>query len=141
MEYIDSVIILQRKINLLVYVYIMIIIVIILSLIIFFILCHYKTYYTIRGVVINEDNCFYIRIYAPLEKVKYITDNDVVMINRREYKYNVVMIDSEYFTDNIFTYQIVKIEAQLDNNYKFNNLTIDLKFLKDNKRIIDYIIK
>jgi len=141
MKYIDSEIILDRKIGPLVYVYIMIIIVIMLSLIMFFILCHYKTYYTARGVVINENEYFYIRVYIPLEDVKYITDNDVVMIDKKEYKYNVVMIDSEYFTDNVNTYQIVKIEVNLDSKYRFNNLTLDLKFLKEEKRIIDYIIK
>ena len=41
MKYIDSEIILERKIGPLVYVYIMIIIVIMLSLIILFILCYY----------------------------------------------------------------------------------------------------
>lgn len=141
MKYIDSEIILQRKIGPLVYVYIMVIIVIVLSLIIFFIVFHYKTYYTLRGVVINEDDHFYIRIYVPIEDVKYITDNNVVMIGNKEYKYDVVMIDSEYFTDSISTYQIVKIEVNLENKYRFNNLTLSLKFLKESKRIIDYIIK
>ena len=73
--------------------------------------------------------------------MKYITSNDIVKIDNKEYKYDVVSIDSEYFTDNINTYQIVKIETNLENKYKFNNLTFDLKFLKENKRIIDYILK
>jgi len=140
MKYIDSEIILQRKIGPLVYVYIMIIIVIVLSLIILFILCYYKTYYTTRGVVTLEDGHFYIRIYIPLDNMIYITDNYIVNINNREYKYDIISIDSEYFTDNITTYQIVKIEVNLDSKYKFNNLTLDLKFLKENKRIIDYIL-
>jgi len=140
MKYIDSEIILERKIGPLIFVYIMIIVVIILSLIILFILCYYKTYYDIRGVVINEDNNFYIRIYVPLDCIKYITDNDVVLIDEREYKYNIISIDSEYFTDNINTYQIIKIKCYLDEKYMINNLTIDMKFLKENKKIIDYIL-
>lgn len=140
MKYIDSEIILGRKIGPLIYVYVMIIVVIILSLIIFFILCYYKTYYDIRGVVINEDNNFYIRIYVPLDYIKYITDNDIVLIDDKEYRYNVVSIDNEYFTDNINTYQIIKIECFLNEKYKINNLTLDLKFLKENKKIIDYIL-
>ena len=140
LKYIDSEIILERKIGPLVYVYIMIIIVIMLSLIIFFILCYYKTYYTIRGVVTYEED-FYIRIYVPIEDIKYITGNDIVRINKNDYKYSVFSIDSEYFTDNNNTYQIVKIKVDLDSKYRFNNLTIDLSFLKDNKRIIDYILE
>jgi len=141
MNYIDSEIILQRKIGSYVYVYIMIIIVIMLSIIIFFILFNYKIYYTIRGTVIKDDDHFYIRIYIPINDIKYITTNNSVIIDKKEYKYIISMIDSEYFTDNIVTYQIVKIDMSIDEKYKMNNLTLDLKFLRDNKRIIDYFIE
>ena len=141
MNYIDSEIILQRKIGPLVYVYIMIIIVIMLSLIILFIMCSYKTYNIVRGVVIEEDNHYYIRIYMDIESIKYIIDNEIVKIDNKEYKYKIISMDSEYFTDDITTYQIVKIEVDLDNKYRFNNLTLNLKFLMENKKIIDYILK
>ena len=141
MKYIDSEIILQRKIGPIVYVYIMIIIVITLSLIICCILCHYKTYYTVKGIVVEENSHYYIRCYVPLDHLKYITENNIVKINKEEYKYNIVIIDGEYFTDNITTYQVIKIEVNLKDKYKFNNLTLDLQFLKENKRIIDYILK
>ena len=120
MNYIDSEIILQRKIGPYVYVYIMIIIVIMLSIIIFFILFNYKIYYTIRGTVIKEDDHFYIRIYIPINDIKYITNNDIVIIDNKEYKYNISMIDSEYFTNNIITYQIVKIDVSIDDKYKID---------------------
>lgn len=139
-RYIDSEIILGRKIEPLIYVYVMIVVVIILSLIIFFILCYYRTYYDIRGVVIKEDNNYYIRIYVPLDDIKYIANNDIVLINDKEYRYNVISIDNEYFTDNVNTYQIIMIECYLTEKYKINNLTLDLKFLKENKKIIDYIL-
>ena len=141
MKYIDSEIILQKKIGPLVYVYIMIIIVVVLSLIILFILCYYKTYYNTRGVIVSLEDHFYIRVYIPLEDIKYITSNRVVIINKKKYYYDIISIDEEYFTDNINTYQIVKIKVDLDNKYKFNNLTLDLNFLKEDKRIIDYIFK
>lgn len=141
MKYIDSEIILNRKIGPFVYVYIMIIIVIMLSLIIFFILFHYKTYYTVKGTVIEETENYYIRCYIPLEYLKYVTENNVVRINKIEYKYNIVSIDSEYFTDNINTYQIVKIKVNISSKNRINNLTLDLQFLKEDKRIIDYIVE
>ena len=55
--------------------------------------------------------------------------------------YSIFSIDNEYFTDNNKTYQIVKIKCDLDKKYQFNNLTIDLDFLRENRRIIDYILK
>jgi len=141
MKYIDSEIILQRKVGAVVYIYIMIILVIILSLIIFFILYHYKTYYAVKGTVIEENDHYYIRCYIPLEHLKYVTKNNTVKIDKVEYKYNIIAIDSEYFTDNTTTYQVIKIEISMKDKYKFNNLTLELQFLKDNKRIINYIIK
>lgn len=141
MRYIDSEIILQRKISSFVYVYIMIIIVIMLSLIILFILCYYKTYYMVKGVVVNDDGNFYVRVYVPLDSLVYITSNNVVKIDNNEYKYKIISIDSEYFIDNIATYQIVLIEIDFESKYKFNNLTLSLNFLKEDKKIIDYIIK
>ena len=86
-RYIDSEIILTRKIKYIVYVYVMIIIIMLLS------------YYQIRE------------------------------------------IDSEYFTDNITTYQIVTINLDMPNKYKYNNLTLDLKLIKENKKIIDYLLR
>lgn len=140
-NYIDNEIIMQRKISPIVYVYIMIIIVIFLSLIIFFILFHYKTYYRINGIVIEEESNFYIKTYVPLDDLKYITKNDSLFINNEEYKYKIISIDDEYFTDNITTYQVLKIEVEFPKKYKFNNLNLKLKLIKDNKRIIDYILK
>lgn len=141
MKYIDNEIILQRKISPLVYVYIMIIIVLILSLIIFCFLCYYKSYYRTRGVIVYEDNEYYIKIYIPLEDIVYITDNNIVKINNKDYVYSVFDIGSEYFTDNNDTFQIIKIKCDLDKKYRFNNLTFDLNFVRCNKRIIDYILK
>ena len=141
MGYIDSEIILQRKISSIVYVYIMIIIVIVLSLIIFFMLYRYRTYYTIKGIVTKEEENCYILLYVPLDYIMYITNNHVVIIDKKEYDYEIVYIDSEYFTDNLTTYQVIKINLNLEKKYQFNNLTLKLKFIKDDKKIIDYIIK
>ena len=141
MKYIDSEIILQRKIGPLIYVYIMIVIVIMLSLIMLFILYSYKTYITLKGVVISEDNHYYIRVYVPIESLNTIAGNNIVKIDSIEYNYKIISIDSEYFTDTMNTYQIIKIKVYLKDEYMINNLTLELNFLKENQRIIDYILK
>ena len=138
--YIDSEIILNRRIEPIIYVYIMIIIVITLSLIIVLTLFHYKTYYKIKGVVTKEDE-YYIRIYIPLDDTDYIVSNNIVRINRKEYKYKIIMIDSEYLIDNYNTYESILIKVDLPSKYKFNNLSLNLQFLKEDKRVIDYIIR
>lgn len=140
-KYIDSEIILQRKVGPLIYVYIMIIIVIMLSLIIVFIILHYKTYYNVKGIVTSDENHYYIKIYVPLDNIKYLINNNIIKINNKDYEYKIISLDSEYFTDNTITYQVVMIEVNIPSIYKFNNLNLELKFLKEDKRIIDYILK
>ena len=138
--YIDSEIILERRIEPLIYVYILIIIVTILSLIIFLTLFHYKTYYKVKGVVENSDD-YYIRVYVPLDDSDYIVSNDIVRIDKKEYKYKIVLIDSELLIDNYNTYESILIKVDLPSKYKFNNLSLNLQFLKEDKRVIDYIIR
>lgn len=140
-NYIDSEIILKRKVKPLVYVYIMIIVTIILSLIIFFLLFNYKMYYDVNGVIINDNNNYYIKIYVPLDKLKYIIKNNKLIINKKEYNYKIEKIEGEYFTDNINTYQIIYINSNIHSKYKLNNLTIKIKLQKENKKLINYIIK
>lgn len=138
---IDCEIILQRKLNTLMYVYIMIIIIILLSLIIFFMLFNYKTYYKVRGIVETENANCYIKIYVPLKDLKYITGGKEVIINKKSYLYEILNIDSEYSTDNKNTYQGMTLKVNLPSTYSINNLTLDLKFIKSNKKVINYILK
>lgn len=139
--YIGSGIIFSRRVEPLIYMYIMIIIVIALSLIMFMTLFHYKIYYKVKGIVQFDDEKYYIRLYIPLDKISYLTSNDNVMIDKKEYSYKILSIDEDFFTDNVNTYQIVYIEINIPSKYKFNNLSLDLHFLKEDKRVIDYIIR
>lgn len=133
-------IIFDKKITLVVYIYIMIIVIISLSLIIVFMLFHYKIYYHTTGTIIKEEDTYYLKCYVPLENMKYITENSILKINKKNYKYEVITIEDEYYSDNNVTYQIVKIKTNIDSKYSYNNLVLELKFLKEDKRVLDYII-
>lgn len=139
--YIGSGIIMGRKIEPLIYAYIMIIIVVALSLIMLMTIFRYKIYYKIKGMVQLENDKYYIRIYVPLEDINYLVSNNTVVIDKIEYNYEIISINENFFTDNINTYQIINIMVNIPTKYKFNNLSLNLQFLKENKRIIDYIIR
>lgn len=141
MNYIDSEIILNRKIKYIMYVYVIIIVIILLSLIILSMLFNYKTYYKIKGIIMYENDSYYIKIYTPLDDVKYIVNNCFVTIDDEKYYYQIGNIDSEYLTDNNNSYQIVTLLIDVPNKYKFNNLTLNLKFIRENMKIINYIIR
>lgn len=137
----DGQIIMQRKINPLIYLYIMIIIVTNLSLTTLSILFHYRTYYDIKGVVAKNEDDYYVKICIPIDKIKYLSSNNILKLDDVEYKYTIISYEDEYVTDNNYTFQFVIIEFPISNKYKFNNLILNLKFLKEDKRVIDYIIK
>ncbi len=139
--YIDSEIILKRRITPIVYVYVMIVIIIVLSLIMLLILYHYKTYYTISGVVIEEDNAFYIQSYVPIDDIKYLLDSNELEIDDIYYEYRIKEIDNNYFVSDNKVCQIINIDINIPADYKYNNLTLSLKVLKEDKRVIDYILK
>ena len=138
-KYIDNEIILQRKVEPLIYTYIMIIIVTMLSLIIIFTIFNYKTYYNTKGTIISEEGTYYLEVYLPISKISLIVNNHEIVIDNKKYKYKIMNIDGEYFTDNIDTYQIVKLKVSLPSKYKLNNLVLNLQILKEDKRIIDYL--
>ena len=106
---IDSRIILNRKIRPLVYIYIMILIICALSLIIVCMLFHYKEYYFFKGTVIEEENSYYLKCYIPISETKYITLNDTLITDKKTY------------------------------NYRYNNLLLNLKLLKKDKMVIEYL--
>ena len=116
---IASRIILNRKIRPLVYIYIMILIICALSLIIVCMLFHYKEYYFFKGTVIEEDDSYYLKCYIPIFETKYITLNDTLITDKKTYKYI--------------------LNINLDNKYRYNNLVLNLKLLKEDKMVIEYL--
>ncbi|MGM9882417.1 MAG: hypothetical protein ACI31S_06215 [Bacilli bacterium] len=141
MRNIGSEIILQKKISSVVYVYVMIIIILTLSLIIFVFFKNYQTYYNAKGIVTEENNYNYVKVYISLDDIKYLLENSIVLLNNRAYNYEIIYADNEYYTDNIKTYQIITLKLELEEKYQINNLSLDLKFPKEDKKIINYIIK
>ena len=137
-KYIDSEIILSRKIKYFVYVYILIIIIITLSLITMSMIFKYKLYYKVKAIVAEDNN---LKVYIPLNDTKYILKNDYLFIDNKKYKYNIKEINKEYLTDNKVTYQAITLELSLPSEYKYQNLTLDIKLIKENKEIIDYILR
>ena len=117
----------------------MILIICALSLIIVCMLFHYKEYYFFKGNVIEEENSYYLKCYIPISETKYITLNDTLIINKKTYKYSIKSISEEYFSDKNETFQEVVLNINLDNKYRYNNLVLNLKLLKEDKMVIEYL--
>ncbi len=139
-NYIDSEIILQRRTSPFIYVYIMIILIVSLSLIIISILFDYEAYLDVKGVVVEDNNHFYIDIYINIDDIKFVTENNVLKINDSKYEYSTIKIDENIINDGRDNYHVVRIDTNLKDEYKYNNLVIMIKILKCKKKIINYFI-
>ena len=68
-------------------------------------------------------------------------DDGFNYIDNDSYKYSIISTNEEYYTNGVDTYVIVDIGLELSDNYKYVNLVLELKLLKDNKRVFDYLFK
>lgn len=100
----------------------------------------YQTYNKTVAEVIYENNHYYIIIYLPKNDVKNIASNNILYIDKKEYNYDIVKIESEYFEDNTNNYQKITLDIDLPSKYQINNLNLNIKLLKENKKIINYIL-
>ena len=92
-----------------------------------------------KGTVIEEDDSYYLKCYIPISETKYITLNDTLTTDKKTYKYSIKSISEEYFSDKNDTYQEVVLNINLDNKYRYNNLVLNLKLLKEDKMVIEYL--
>jgi len=62
-----------------------------------------------------------------------------LITDKKTYNYSIKSISEEYFSDNNETYQEVVLNINLDNKYRYNNLLLNLKLLKKDKMVIEYL--
>ena len=70
-----------------------------------------------------------------------LNNSNVLYIDNDSYKYSIISTNEEYYTNGVDTYVIVDIGLELSDNYKYVNLVLELKLLKDDKRVFDYLFK
>lgn len=94
----------------------------------------YKTYYITKGTVIDGD----IKLFVQIDDIKYFTNNDKLIIDNLPYDYIVDRIDEEMYVDTSFNnYKYVYLKVNNLNN--INNYVYEIKLVKENKKIIEYL--
>lgn len=111
---------------------------ILLLIILFFIVLvciyKYKTYFIVNGIMDNG----YVKIMVNDDDIKYISLNDKLEIDDLEYNYYITRIDDNlYVDDNYNNYRYLYLKIDGINN--LDNYVYKLKFVKENKKIIEYI--
>ena len=94
----------------------------------------YKTYYISKGTMINGN----IKLLVDIDDIKYISNNNILTINSNNYTYSIKEIDNNlYVDDSLNNYKYIYIKVNNLNN--LDNYVYEIKFVKENKQIIEYL--
>ena len=92
------------------------------------------TYFQETSNIILKNNNYYLKIIIPIKKLNLLTENNYLIINNTKYNYQVKNI-SLYKNNKVSLYLQIN---NLDNSYKINNNSINIK-IKEEKKILEYI--
>lgn len=116
--------------------------VVIISFIIMIILAHLlkvEKYYQNKGIVVLDNDNYYLKLYVDFENIETIINNSSILINEDNYQYNIISI-SDLLESNYDNYQIFYLQILNPNkNLLVNNLVINYKILTGRESLIKYI--
>ena len=102
---------------------------------------YYQNFIILHSRIKYFDNSYYfIEVLVPIKEVKQITKQNQIAINNKTYNYLIYKIDNNVTYINDENYQYVYLNViNLDDAYLINGYEIDVKILKERKKIIDYL--
>ncbi len=116
--------------------------IVIISFIIMIILAHLlkvEKYYQNKGIVVLDNDNYYLKLYVDFENIETIINNSSILINEDNYQYNIISI-SDLLESNYDNYQIFYLQILNPNkNLLVNNLVINYKILTGRESLIKYI--
>lgn len=109
------------------YIYIIIVIVIISLIVILF--QDSIVAYDTKAVVVKDSDNTYLIISVPIEKMKYFTENNYLLIDKKRLLYKIIKIDKEIIIINNVNHQNIIIDTSLPKQKQQENLVIDIKII------------
>ena len=102
---------------------------------------YYQNFIILHSRIKYFDNSYYfIEVLVPVKEVKQIMKQNQIAINNKTYNYLIYKIDNNVTYINNENYQYVYLNViNLDDSYLINGYEIDVKILKERKKIIDYL--
>ena len=100
-----------------------------------------EKYYQNKGIVVLDNDDYYLKLYVDFENIETIINNSSILINEDNYQYNIISI-SDLLESNYDNYQIFYLQILNPNkNLLVNNLVINYKILTGRESLIKYIKK
>ncbi len=100
----------------------------------------YNKYMITEGIVINQDNNFYVKTYIKKDFINNIFDK-LLIINNKHTHFKIINIGNEYLLDKQNLYVEVILKINLNNNLLIQNNLINLKWLLGKTTFINEVIK
>lgn len=94
----------------------------------------YRTYLITNARVVNNQ----LELLIKCDDVKYVVDNNYLMIEHEKYEYKIIRIDNEVVTgmdNNIYQY----VYLDISNTLNINNYLYQIRILKEKKKLIKYL--
>lgn len=88
----------------------------------------YDRYYITKGIVVLNDNTYYLRLYVNIEDISKIINNKLLTIDNINYSYTVKYIREELMVDNNYkNYKEILIPYTFNQSDSILNNVIDVK--------------
>ena len=102
----------------------------------------YTIYFNSNAQIKYNNNQFLAKIKTSNKNIKTISQNNKIIINNKEYTYKIYNIDEIPIYEDNQEHQIVYLKIyNLEDYYKIDNYSIDIKIEKSRQKIFDYLKK
>lgn len=137
---INSYIILNRKTSFIIKLFLINILILIIFVIWGINTFYYQTFIQLHSKLLYFDSNYYMEVLVPVKEVKEITNKNKIIIDSKEYNYTIYKIDNNIEYINQENTQKLYLQIlNLDETCLINGYEVDVKFLKEKKKIIDHL--
>ena len=94
----------------------------------------YQTYYYLKGKMYHHE----IEISIPIDEIKYLINNNYLLIDNTKYYYKITHISEEMYIDNNYQ-NYCYIYLKVNNIDNLDNFIYEIKIPKENKALVKYL--
>ena len=139
---IDGYIIMNRKSDLIIKIFIFNICIIIFLIIWGINALEYQKKLKFHSKISNFNSYYLLEVLVPVKEVNQVIKKNKLLIDDVSYDYNVNNISSDWIVENNINYQKIYLSVNnLDDSYKINNLILTIKIPISKKKIVKYFIE
>lgn len=139
---IDGYIIMNRKTNLIIKMFVLNISIMIILVIWGINTFYYQSYFHIHSKLVNFNSYYLLEVLIPEEEVSQIIKENVLLIGDKVYNYSVYKVSDSIIYQNNINYIKLYLDVYcLEKKYKINSYRLDIKIPKEKKKIINYFIE